>query len=83
MSDPYKHFRILDVDHVKELVDLLCVIHRDGGQYIEKHGLKRSIMDAEKKYLKLVHAEDEKNTTRKDIKSDDSLRMHYEKVGMK
>lgn len=28
------------------LQDILCIIHRDGGQYIEKHGLKKATEDA-------------------------------------
>ena len=28
------------------LEDFLCIIHRDGGHYIEKHGLKKATEDA-------------------------------------
>jgi hypothetical protein len=28
------------------LLDLLCVIHRDGGQYIDEHGVDKAVEDA-------------------------------------
>lgn len=30
------------------LLDLLCIIHRDGGQYISTHGIEKAIEDAKK-----------------------------------
>jgi len=30
------------------LRNLLAVIHRDGGQYVEEHGLEQAVKDAEK-----------------------------------
>ena len=40
------------------LLDLLCVLHRDGGHYTAKFGLEKSIKDGKLKYLKLVHEKD-------------------------
>ena len=34
------------IDYKKELMDLLCIIHRDGGQYITEHGEEKAIWDA-------------------------------------
>jgi hypothetical protein len=33
-------------DRLKMLNDLLCTIHRDGGQYIAEHGYKKATEDA-------------------------------------
>lgn len=35
------------------LRDLLCVIHRDGGQHIRAHGIEQSVEDAKKKFFDL------------------------------
>lgn len=35
-----------ELDSTSALLSLLCIIHRDGGQYIKKHGLKKSYQDA-------------------------------------
>jgi len=40
--------------HEQLLGNLLCVIHRDGGQYIAEHGWKKAIKDAESKYYELL-----------------------------
>lgn len=41
------------------LRDLLAVIHRDGGHYVEAHGLDKAIEDAHAKVLARAHALDE------------------------
>jgi len=35
------------MNHKDALLDLLAVIHRDGGQYVANHGLEKAIKDAE------------------------------------
>ena len=35
-------------DHESLLLDLLAVIHRDGGHYVQKHGLAKAVIDAMK-----------------------------------
>lgn len=43
-------------DYIEEsLINLLCYIHRDGGQYISKHGLQKAIDDAREKVCFLLH----------------------------
>ena len=45
--DPKRN--LCDVCYYKRpLLDLLAVIHRDGGHYTEKHGLEKSVEDAKK-----------------------------------
>ncbi len=41
------------IDFKHEIGELLCVIHGDGGHYIEEHGMKKAIEDAHKEYYKL------------------------------
>jgi hypothetical protein len=41
------------------LRDLLSVIHRDGGHYVEERGLDKAIEDAQAKVLARAHALDE------------------------
>lgn len=41
-------------DRMKMLNDLLCTIHRDGGQYIAEHGYKKATKDALTIVAKLV-----------------------------
>lgn len=43
----------------KLLNDLLAVLHRDGGHYLEEYGFEKSIEDAIIKVLKHYHAIDE------------------------
>lgn len=43
-------------DRLKMLNDLLCTIHRDGGQYISEHGYKKATEDAVKIAAELVQA---------------------------
>lgn len=40
------------------LVDFLCIIHRDGGHYLDKHGMDKSIKDARKIILPLLQDKD-------------------------
>ena len=35
------------VDYKKELHNLLCMIHRDGGHYITAHGIRNAINEAQ------------------------------------
>lgn len=37
------------------LLNLLAVVHRDGGHYTEKFGIHKSVHDAEKKVMLLIH----------------------------
>ena len=41
-------------DRLKMLNDLLCAIHRDGGQYISEHGYKKATSEAVKITANLV-----------------------------
>jgi hypothetical protein len=34
--------------HIKALYELLCLIHRDGGQYLSEHGYEKAYADAVK-----------------------------------
>ena len=34
------------IDYKKELMDLLCIIHGDGGHYTDQHGEEKAIWDA-------------------------------------
>lgn len=45
-------------NRLKMLNDLLCTVHRDGGQYIFEHGYKKATEDALKIVAKLVHQDD-------------------------
>lgn len=36
------------VKREEQLMNLVCIIHQDGGQYIGKHGEEKAINDAEK-----------------------------------
>ena len=38
------------IDYENELKELLCVLHRDGGHYIQEHGIKKAIEDSYVKY---------------------------------
>jgi hypothetical protein len=42
----------------QELGNILCCIHRDGGQYISEHGWRKAIDDATLKMAKLNAASD-------------------------
>jgi len=42
----------------QELGNILCLIHRDGGQYISEHGWRKAIDDATLKIAKLNAASD-------------------------
>ena len=44
-------------DRLNMLNDLLCTIHRDGGQYIAEHGYKKATEDALKTAARLVQKE--------------------------
>ena len=41
------------VSHEKMLGELLAVVHRDGGQYVAKHGYIKATLDAMQKVAKL------------------------------
>lgn len=41
-------------DYERNLLDLLAVIHRDGGHYTEEHGRERSIKGAVEKVVKML-----------------------------
>ena len=45
-------------DRMNMLNDLLCTIHRDGGQYIAEYGYKKATEDALTIVAKLVHGGD-------------------------
>jgi len=38
----------------KDLTDLLCIIHRDGGHYITQHGYEKAYADAKDIVIKLI-----------------------------
>ena len=50
-GNPYAMSSIA-ADRHRMLNELLCVIHRDGGQYIAKNGYKKSVNDAVEIHLK-------------------------------
>jgi len=52
IKDENKEFKNL-------LLDLLAVLHRDGGHYTANHGIEKSIKEAKIKYLTAVHKIDE------------------------
>ena len=35
-----------DAKHLSQLMDLLAIIHRDGGHYVAEHGLEKAQQDA-------------------------------------
>jgi hypothetical protein len=41
-----------------QLEDLLCIIHRDGGQYIGEHGLEKAVRDARSIVAAAIHTVD-------------------------
>ena len=47
-AKPADMLRVSDEDSTKEaLLNLLAVIHRDGGHYVAKHGIEKAAADAE------------------------------------
>ena len=34
------------VDNTRHLLNILAVVHRDGGHYVETHGIEKSVADA-------------------------------------
>lgn len=46
-----------DVDWQQKLGNLLARIHRDGGHYIQEHGWKKAIDDADEKIVAWIHGE--------------------------
>ena len=69
-----------NIDFKHELLELLCVIHRDGGHYIAEHGLAKAIEDAHKVIYQLRARLGPSPIV---SKADETLRVHYEKVRMK
>jgi len=58
MTDPsWKQWRkdngLEEVPYYHHLMNLLAVIHRDGGHYVEEHGLEKAVEDA----INVVYAE--------------------------
>ncbi len=45
------------------LLNLLAVIHRDGGHYTDDHGPEKSTKDAIKIVVKLIHKETDNDRT--------------------
>lgn len=45
-------------DYETLLLDLLAVLHRDGGHYVGEHGLRKAYNDAIDKALKAYHSLD-------------------------
>lgn len=44
-----KETKTYDIEYYKrQLFNLLAVLHRDGGQYIDKYGIDKSVKDAMK-----------------------------------
>lgn len=43
-----------DKDKAKMFIDLMCIIHRDGGHYMAEHGEQKAYDDAIKKILALI-----------------------------
>ena len=43
-----------DKDKAKMFIDLMCIIHRDGGHYMAEHGEQKAFDDAIEKILPLV-----------------------------
>ena len=52
------------VDYKHELGNLLCRIHRDGGQYIQEHGWRKAIDDADAICEKMNAREDSRKADR-------------------
>jgi len=44
-----------DDKHLGQLGNLLAIIHRDGGHYVETYGLEKATEDAIKKVSELIH----------------------------
>ena len=53
-------FKPIEMTPEEKLLDLLTILHRDGGHYTAKYGIDKSIKDAKIKYLNAVHQEKEK-----------------------
>ena len=45
---------VSDKERAKMFIDLMCVIHRDGGHYMAEHGEKKAYDDAIEKILPLI-----------------------------
>jgi len=57
----------LQIDHIggedeRNIRDLLCIIHRDGGHYISKHGIQKAFDDALKIHYRQRDAEEHLST---------------------
>lgn len=80
--DPYQTFRDdKETDYVKELVDLLCVLHRDGGHHINNVGIKQAIKDAHQVFYKMrdqITIID--SCSKEQVQVDDTLACHYGKI---
>jgi len=50
---------ITDAAH-HALLNLLAVIHRDGGHYTAQHGVEKACKDAEKRVIELLKVTSEK-----------------------
>ena len=44
-------------EHKRHLLNLLAIIHRDGGHYVAEHGLDKAVQDAMEIVAKLIHSE--------------------------
>jgi hypothetical protein len=64
-TDDYDNYveKLSDAKDYEQLLgELLAVIHRDGGHYIEEHGLTKAFLDAKSKYINMfAEREDLKN----------------------
>ena len=43
---------------MEELLNLLAIIHRDGGHYVAEHGIVKAIKDAQKIVVELIHSQE-------------------------
>jgi len=46
MSENKLHTAVMEDAHPKTINDLLAIIHRDGGHYVEEHGMQAAIDEA-------------------------------------
>lgn len=59
----FKNALIADQQSQDDLLNLLAIIHRDGGHYTNKHGLKKSVEDAKTIVSAAVQSQDQQPQT--------------------
>jgi len=58
-----KNLELLELyyNHKRLLLDLLAVIHRDGGHYVAEHGIDQATEDATEIVVNLMHEKENRD----------------------